>query len=110
MHAMAFLAALALVPQPQTLVEKGGTTSVTSVTETTDAKIPAEGYRLSVGAEGVTVASSGAAGAFYARQTLEQLKVRGKDGKVTLPCVEIADAPEFKWRGILIDECRHFFG
>ena len=110
MNAMAFLAALALVPQPQTLVEKGGTTSVTSVTEVTDAKIPAEGYRLSVGAAGVTVASSDAAGAFYARQTLEQLKVRGKGGQVTLPCVEIEDAPQFKWRGILIDDCRHFFG
>ena len=104
------VAALALVPQPQKVVEKGGTTDKVAVTEARDASVPAEGYRLTVGADGVKIASSDAAGAFYARQTLKQLERRGKDGKVTLPCVEIEDAPQFGWRGMLIDDCRHFFG
>ena len=42
-----------------------------------DAAIPAEGYRLSVGDSGIRVASSSPAGAFYAGETLRQL--RGAD-------------------------------
>ena len=46
------------------------------------------------------------AGAFYARQTLAQLK----DADGSFPCVEIADAPAYRWRGLMLDEGRHFFG
>ena len=37
------------------------------------------------------------AGAFYARQTLRQLRL--EDG--SYPCVKIEDAPKFGWRGVL---------
>ena len=69
-----------------------------------DASIPAEGYRLSISPGAIKIASSDAAGEFYAKTTLEQL--RGKD----IPCCEITDAPRYRWRGCLIDEGRHFFG
>ena len=103
------LAALALVPQPQKVVEKGGTASNVKVTNVTDATIPSEGYRIKVAADGVTVWSSDAAGAFYAQETLKQLT--REEGKATLlPLVEIEDAPRYKWRGVHFDDCRHFFG
>ena len=71
----------------------------------TDAAIPSEGYRLSVRPNEIVVASSDAAGRFYAEQTLDQLRAGG-----AYPCVEIEDAPAFKWRGFMLDEGRHFFG
>lgn len=75
--------------------------------------IPAEGYELSVTPDGALIRSSDAAGEFYARETLKQLARlvgKGKDAKTAYPCVEIKDSPAFGWRGVHIDECRHFFG
>ena len=106
--AMDATAAISVVPMPNKVTELGGFCLATNVTiETlTDASIPAEGYTLKVTEDGsVKIASSGDAGRFYAMITLEQLT---KDGKV--PCVEIEDAPRFKWRGLHFDDCRHFMG
>ena len=100
------MAALALVPQPQKTVEKGGTTTNRTVCCEADASIPAEGYRLVVTKDGANIWSSDAAGAFYANETLKQL--RGPKGE--LPLVEIEDAPRYRWRGVHFDDCRHFFG
>lgn len=100
------LSAIALVPQPARLVEGTGTCPTGAVVRVvTDASVPPEGYRLSVRPDGIRITSSDAAGRFYAAQTLAQLM----DGAV-YPCVEIEDAPAFRWRGFLLDEGRHFFG
>jgi hexosaminidase len=72
------------------------------------ARLPDEGYRLSIAPAAVYLTASSASGFFYGVQTLRQLTpqatVRG------LPCVEIRDAPRFGWRGLMIDESRHFIG
>ena len=68
-----------------------------------DGRMPAESYRLKVAKKGVTITSSDAAGAFYARQTLDQLI----DGD-TLPYCEIYDYPRFPYRGLHVDVSRHF--
>ena len=76
----------------------------------TDLAISSEGYRLTVTTNGVTITSSDAAGAFYARETLKQLATVDGNGVRRLPLVEIEDAPRYRWRGVHFDDCRHFFG
>ena len=101
------LASLALIPQPQEVRMLGGMLPVeTPVQVKVDSSIAPEGYWLEVATEGtITITSSDAAGEFYARQTLKQLMdFRG------YPCVLIKDAPAYRWRGMMIDDCRHFFG
>ena len=79
----------------------------------------AEGYRLEVTPEAVTVRAVTAAGLFYGAQTLRQLlpvgverggAVRGEDRTVwAIPAVAIADAPRFPYRGMHLDVSRHFY-
>jgi hexosaminidase len=104
---LSLLLALALVPHPARVVQKDGNLSIVKpkIEYIKDSNIPSEGYKLSVNKDGIKISSSDKAGEFYARQTLKQLR-RGKFYK----CVEITDAPQYKWRGVLIDDCRHFFG
>jgi hexosaminidase len=77
---------------------------------------PDEGYRLAIGEAQIRITAGGAAGAFYASQTLRQLlpddawraaAVPGAPWSV--PCAEIEDAPALAWRGAHLDVARHFF-
>ena len=74
-----------------------------------DETVAKEGYRVSVTPESITVSASAPIGAYYALQSLCQLS--GYDlGEREIPCCEIDDAPRFSWRGLQLDESRHFFG
>lgn len=98
----------ALIPKPREMTLTGGTcASEENLKVVRVAGIPAEGYELSVTTNGVTIHASDEAGEFYARQTLSQLK---KVTDATIPCCEIKDSPRFKWRGVQVDDARHFIG
>ena len=79
-----------------------------------DPALPAEGYRLVVGPEGVAITAGDDAGAFYGTRTLLQLLppevYAGPGGvrDVEVPGVEIEDRPAFRWRGGMLDVGRHF--
>ena len=109
-------AEICVLPYPTKVVEKKGEFKVPSSKKLTacvrfskNASLPKEGYTLSVTASGIKVASSDKAGAFYALKTLEQL-AKTTNRKTVVPCVEIEDFPRYSWRGLHLDESRHFFG
>ncbi len=69
-----------------------------------------EAYRLAVTRNEVRIEASHPEGLFYGAQTLLQLIAKDSKGARTIPAVQIADSPRFRWRGLLIDVSRHFFG
>ncbi|WP_345955157.1 family 20 glycosylhydrolase [Mucilaginibacter sp. PAMB04168] len=70
--------------------------------------LPAEGYRLTIAPQQITIAGKGA-GLFYGIQTLMQLLPLERSATAKIPCARIEDYPRFGYRGIHLDVCRHFF-
>lgn len=64
-----------------------------------------EAYRLNVLPHEITLTASTPKGLYWSLQTLRQLR---QDN--IIPCVSIQDEPTFAWRGVMLDEGRHFMG
>lgn len=74
-----------------------------------------ESYTLVVNSNNVMIEAAELNGLFYGVQTLRQLlpndiesKVKVENVKWIIPNVVILDEPEFLWRGLNLDCCRHF--
>lgn len=79
-----------------------------------DPSLAPEGYRMRIAPDGIEICGGSAAGAFYAVQTLRQLlPLAAQDGGVSraveIASVTIEDAPVLRYRGMMLDVCRHFF-
>ena len=75
-----------------------------------------EGYELNVSSNRIVFKAQAAAGLFYAVQTLRQLLPRdfeleqgSRSQGWIIPGVRILDKPRYRWRGMMLDVCRHFF-
>lgn len=74
-----------------------------------------EAYALNVTEAGVRLTASTDAGLFNGVQTLRQLfpasleKADASDAEWVIPAVDIADAPRFQYRGLMLDVARSFF-
>jgi len=66
-----------------------------------------EGYRITITSDNILIEAMTNAGVSYAFQTLRQLWYQNKQH---LPSMSIIDYPRFKYRGILLDVARHYFG
>jgi hexosaminidase len=73
-------------------------------TKITNVKLPPEGYRIRIDADGRRETEfADASGRFYAEVTLRQLPDDIRN-------LEIEDWPTYSWRGVMVDEGRYFFG
>jgi hypothetical protein len=84
-------------------IRAGGESGQSIVLSAGEASVPAQGYRLTVGANGITVAGADPAGLSYGVSTLVQI-IRQCAG--SLPAGEIVDAPDFPVRGVMLDVSR----
>jgi hexosaminidase len=69
---------------------------------------PFEAYQLTICNSFIEIIASSESGFFYACQTLFQILFFSENNSI--PNCVIYDKPRFEWRGIHLDESRHFFG
>ncbi|MBO5137223.1 MAG: beta-N-acetylhexosaminidase [Spirochaetaceae bacterium] len=76
-----------------------------------DSVVSKEGYILLINEDEIKIAGCAAQGVFYGFQTLRQLIMTApcSSGAIQLPCCRIEDAPQYQWRGVMLDTCRNFF-
>ena len=70
-----------------------------------------EEYHLKITEKQIIIEASGSEGQMHGIQSLRQLipsDYKNKLLNIPINCVEIHDYPRFKWRGLLLDCCRHF--
>lgn len=96
-------------------VAKGQGIGIIALTQDKSLRLGAEGYRLIVTPQSISIAASEQAGVFYGVQTLRQLlpaqifaaqQVAGVTWSA--PCVTIEDQPRFAWRGLMLDSGHDF--
>jgi hypothetical protein len=108
--------ALVLVPAPRRISRQAGALALTKRRTLPKAAGPevrvgagpglaAQGYRLVVTPSRVLIEAADAAGAFYAKATLEQV-VRAAAPVGEIPAMTIEDAPDFAERGVMLDISR----
>jgi hexosaminidase len=86
------------------------------LTLSADTSLGAEGYKLSVVPNSISITAHKPAGLFYGMQTLLQLFPKeiesnavAKNVSWMVPATTITDKPRFGWRGLMFDVSRHFF-
>jgi len=80
-----------------------------------DKSLPKEGYTLVVEPERISITAADYNGALYALETLRQLLPKEFESPTpvqtdwVVPAIVITDAPQYPWRGLMLDVSRHFF-
>jgi hexosaminidase len=78
--------------------------------QTSDKKLPPEGYILNVSDKKIQMKANDAAGFYYAFKTLQQLAhIFKMEDNISIPPLTIEDWPRFSYRGVHLDVARHFF-
>ena len=80
-----------------------------------DKSLPKEGYTLVVEPDKISITAADHNGALYALETLRQLLPKEFESSTpvqtdwVVPAIVITDAPQYPWRGLMLDVSRHFF-
>lgn len=96
------------LPERIELLEDAGTRVWLGLNES----FAAEQYMIAVNKKGIRIEGGSPHGVFNGLQTLLNILLFSEyDGdRLKIPCCEIDDSPRFHWRGLMLDESRHFFG
>lgn len=96
-----------MIPQPHSITLTGGAVPENTTTwERLCPELKEEEYRIFIRPEEIMLEGGKDTGLFYARTTLEQLKMIYGE---MLPCMELIDSPAYPYRSFHIDCARHFF-
>lgn len=88
---------------------KNNTTNIIEIKYDREQK-NSEAYSLNITPEIISISAGSGHGVFNAIQTIRQLlPVEHSLGEISLPAIEIQDAPAFSWRGMHLDVSRHFY-
>jgi hypothetical protein len=97
---------LILLPAPRRIVlqpDPRCRVSDAAMTSSRTGDLPPQGYRITIEPRSIDIVSRDEAGAFYAQQTLVQLRRQYGD---EILCGEIEDWPDFAVRGVMLDISR----
>ena len=92
------------------VVEVDLSSSSNSINIISNENIKDESYSLNIEGEDILIYASSRSGAFYALQSLKQIFLVSKLENVLIRNMEIKDSPKFKYRGMLLDISRNFYG
>lgn len=98
---------LHLLPLPKSIEYTEGGCDINNaiVVECQDMSLPPEGYRLQLDGATIQIVYADEAGRFYAQKTLQQIKDTHLGD---VPNAIISDAPDYSYRGFLLDISRNF--
>ncbi len=102
------------INEPKNVVARPDVKYIIRIIKSTAIANP-EGYSLHVNPSEIIVTASHEQGVFYAFQTLRQIMrmdafqdAKKERREWSVPAVEISDQPQFTYRGLHLDVCRHF--
>lgn len=99
-----------LIPEPVKIEARGGKTKKLKVLkEMVVSGLGEEGYSLKITPAGVTVRYTTPNGRAMAMATLLQLQDELAENPKGIPCGVIHDAPDFGWRGMMVDVGRYYY-
>lgn len=71
----------------------------------------AEGYYLDITPTQIVIKASATVGCYYALKSLQQIIINARfNHSTSIKAMTINDMPRYAWRGLMLDESRHFFG
>ena len=98
-----------IIPAPHhiELSPRGGYIKIMQKRSRLNPNLPAEGYKLTIKRNNITLEYADHNGLIYGNNTLSQIMDLYVDEKI--PCMTITDHPRFGYRGMHLDVSRHFF-
>ncbi|MGM9476107.1 beta-N-acetylhexosaminidase [Pedobacter sp. GSP4] len=91
-----------------TLQQKNAQATILLMLKPDKKKTDSSAYQISIKPGQIIVSGNHPNGIFYGLISILQLALTSKNNQI--PVAEISDAPAYGWRGLMLDESRHFFG